>query len=99
MSRFTSRHFARGPILEKVCRPVQGVRTAPFDSGLILRAPSGRCVWLHERASRSWRLLERGASLRTIRRLIRQEYGIPPAWIESELLSLLQVLLRAGVIE
>jgi hypothetical protein len=99
MSRVPSRTFARGPNLNQAIRPIQGVSTAPVGSGLILRAPGGHCVSLHERASRSWRLLERGASLRTIHRLMRQEYGVPPAWIDNELLLLLQALVRAGAIE
>jgi hypothetical protein len=30
---------------------------------------------------------------------MRQEYGVPSAWIDNELLLLLQALVRAGAIE
>ena len=65
----------------------------------MLRAPHGRCVSLRGMGARVWTLLDRGASLRTIRTLLRREYGIPPALGDTELRELLDQLERGGFIE
>jgi hypothetical protein len=49
--------------------------------------------------ARVWTLLDRGASLRTMRTLLRREYGIPPALADTELCELLGRLERGGFIE
>jgi len=86
--------FARG------YRPTRGVSVTPAGgSALVLRSASGRYVSLQGEAGRAWTLLERGASLQTIHRLMRREYRATSACIEEELLSLVQVLDRAGLIE
>jgi hypothetical protein len=49
--------------------------------------------------ARVWTLLDRGASFRTIRELLRREYGIPFAFAETELSAILERLERGGFIE
>lgn len=81
-------------------RPVRGVEAAPAGgSEVVLRAPHGRCVSLAAVAARVWTLLDCGASLRTIRQLLRREYGMPSLVAEAELSELLRLLERAGLIE
>jgi hypothetical protein len=46
-----------------------------------------------------WTLLDRGASLRTLRQLLRREYGMPSVLAEAELSELLGRLEHAGFIE
>jgi hypothetical protein len=87
-------------IIDQSFRPARGVKAAPAGgSGLLLYAPGGRCVSLNGSGSRFWTLLERGASLRTIQSRMHEEYGAPDAWLESELPSLLEALMSAGLIE
>jgi hypothetical protein len=50
-------------------------------------------------AARVWTLLDRGASLSTIRQLLQREYGMPSLVAEAELSELLRLLERAGLIE
>jgi hypothetical protein len=49
--------------------------------------------------ARVWVLLDRGASARTIRDLLRREYGMPLTLAEAELPALLGRLERGGFIE
>ena len=65
----------------------------------MLRTPHDRCVSLRGMGARVWTLLDRGASLRTMRTLLRREYGIPPALADTELCELLGRLERGGFIE
>ena len=100
MRQLESAGSAPRSVFEHAFRPSPGVTTAPTGrSGIILRSPDGRCVSLNEGASRVWTLLERGASLRTIHSLIRQEYGPPSAWLDQDLRSLLHALLHGGFLE
>jgi hypothetical protein len=46
-----------------------------------------------------WTLLDRGASGRTIRELLRREYGMPSTLARAELPALLERLERGGFIE
>lgn len=88
------------PVLQRLFRPIPGLSTVPAGgAGLLLRAPGGHCVSLGAVASRVWMLLERGASLRTIRGVMLREYGVPPGWLEAELGPLLESLVRAGILE
>lgn len=81
-------------------QPAPGVEAAPAGSwGLLLRTTHDRCVSLRGMGVRVWTLLERGASLRTIRRLLRREFGLPSALVETELSELLGRLERGGFIE
>jgi hypothetical protein len=81
-------------------RPAPGVEAVPAGgSGLVLRTPHDRCVSLRGMGARAWTLLDRGASLRTMRLLLRREYGIPLALADTELGELLGRLERGGFIE
>jgi len=65
----------------------------------MLRTPDDRCVSLRGMSARVWTLLDLGASLRTMRTLLRREYGIPPALADTELCELLRRLERGSFIE
>jgi hypothetical protein len=89
-----------GSVFTRAFRPSRGVTVVPTGgSGVILRSPGGECASLNGMAGRVWTLLERGASLRTIHRLIQQEYGAPWRWLEQELPSVLETLVRGGFLE
>ena len=92
----SARHAAAG----RAFRPSPGVEAAPAGgSELVLRTPHDRCVSLRGMGARVWTLLDRGASLRTMRTLLRREYGIPPALADTELRELLRRLEGGGFIE
>jgi hypothetical protein len=65
----------------------------------MLRKHDGRFVSLRGTPALMWTLLERGASIRTIRKLLLSEYGVPTAWIETELAAIIEQLVRTGLIE
>jgi hypothetical protein len=78
-----------------------GVETRPLRAGgaVLVDLNTGKCVRLNRVGAEVWALLERPAAVSTIHQQIRDRYGIPPEQAETDVIGLIDQLLREELVD